>query len=137
MSEKSYDSVMYYAQEFRDLLINEKFMQREYGGIFQAKQSSNNVSFRIGEISSHVKFEYRAEKPYMILEMELVNGGGNQRTETIEKVMKIRRSKTGRISGSYYPKVLSEFIFPNMSRFYDKWKSSPTNSFISQILNSK
>ena len=124
MGEKSYDSIMYVAQRFRDCLMNEQFMQGKYGGIFPAKQSGklgDVVSFEVAKINSRVTFKYRGKKPHMILEMSLTNGDGNERIKTVETILTIKRSKSGRISNDYYPKVLKDFVMPNMKAFYKEW----------------
>lgn len=119
MTKKSYDSEMYIAQMFK--ASYQRFMGREYGGEYPIKQSGNVVSFPIGKISSHITFEYRGKEPFMFFEMNLTNGGGIERTKILESRMDIKRSKTGRISDDYYPKVLKDFVMPNVRAFYNEW----------------
>lgn len=119
MTKKSYDSEMYIAQGFK--ASYQRFMRGKYGGEYPIKQSGNVVSFPIGKISSHITFKYVGEEPFMFFEMSLTNGGGRERTKILEGRMDIKKSKTGRISGDYYPKILRDFIMPNIRSFYKEW----------------
>ena len=119
MTKKSYESEMYIAQMFR--ASYQKFMEGKYGGEYPIKQSRNVVSFPIGEISSHITFRYRDNEPFLFFEMSLTNGGGVERTKSLERRMDIKRSKTGRISGDYYLKILRDFVMPNIKSFYKEW----------------
>jgi len=116
MGNKSYDSLEYFAQKFRDSYL--KFMGETYGGKYTANQSRNNVSFIMEGISTHVTFSYEGEKPLISLEMSMKNGKGNEQTKTIERIMDIKRSKAGRISEDYYPELLNRVIIPNIKDFY-------------------
>ena len=57
----------------------------------------------------------------MFFEMNLTNGGGMERTKTLESRMDIKRSNTGRISDDYYTKILRDFIMPNIRSFHKEW----------------
>ena len=118
MSKKTYDSPIYYAQVFRNEL--KKHLFEKYGGEYPITHSNNIISFNISKITSHVTFEYKGKNPFLFLEMSLINGGGIERTKSVETKLDIKRSKTKRISENY-PKTLEKFVLNEMKGFYKTW----------------
>jgi hypothetical protein len=119
MSSKTYESLEYIAQMFRTDCS--KFIEDRYGGKYQIKHSKDKVYFRIGEVDSYISFNYENEKPFITLEMTFMNDEETKKTATIKERMEIKRSKTNRISGSYFPKLIEKFIMPSIKTFYEKY----------------
>jgi len=126
MSEKTYDSPEYWAQQFRDYIQKDPRMFKIYGfSLETAEQHKNMVYFEMFKrINNHVVFESKKEKMFVIHDMKLINGEGIEREQRIERIFDIDRSKTGRISGNYFPKFFNEFIMSNNRNFYVKWFKS-------------
>tara|TARA_Y100000034_G_scaffold133821_1_gene200525 strand:+ start:4544 stop:4912 length:369 start_codon:yes stop_codon:yes gene_type:complete len=117
MVHKSYDSVEYYTQTFRDCLDN--FLSK-FGGQYLIKHSSNTVFFKINNITSHLYFRKESELPYISLELSLINGQDIERKEVFERKLNPKRSKQGRISG--YPNIAEKFVLANIKKFHNKYQ---------------
>ena len=63
-------------------------------------------------MTSYITFGYKGVKPYVSLEMCLLNGQRIERKKIVEKIEEIKRSKKGKISGIYYPNFLTNFVIP-------------------------
>ena len=116
MGEKSYDSLEYYAQTFKE--DYKKIMSRRYGGDFPIKQSNNMVSFRLGGIYTHITFSYTKEKPLMSIEITLKDKEENEKLKTLEQTLDIKRGHTGRISGDYFLNIINNDILLEIKEFY-------------------
>ncbi len=110
MAEKAYNSLEYYAQEFRNFLTHP---HGKCGGGFYAKHSGNSVYFRIAEINCWVNFQLENSNLYSVLDLEAVGKG--ERTFRVK--LDIERSKAGRLSRNYYPRFFKEFVIKNLKEF--------------------
>ena len=123
MVKKSYNSTEYYAQKFRSFLKGEdKTIFKNLGFSFpDARQYKNTVFFKyLGKINNYVSFEKIKNKDYICLEMILINENEIKREKRKSRFIKIQRSKSGRISDNYFPKIFQNFVLENNKKFYNE-----------------
>ncbi len=120
MSDKDYNSPMYYAQQFRDFILGDKnkTIFRNHGWAFpNAEHHDNLVIFKINNVSHYLTFEEKKGRPYVVLEMRILDKEGRLRQKNIRQKLDIKKGKQGGISGNYMPLLFKNFVMKNYRQF--------------------
>ncbi len=115
-NNKQYDSVTYIAGRLKFTLRDADAMRSlELGAINDAKQggiSGEKVSFQIGSIENIVTFSRVGDKYHVKHEMIGIEG-----IKVRERGVRVKRSKTGRISDDYFTGFIGQFLIPNLREY--------------------
>ena len=98
--QKEYNSPQYFAQTFTHFLRTPTKNKPEG---YAAEHHGNRTEFRISDLRCEVTFKIKRNKLYSTLEKKIgQNENKNFKTESVEILVDVKRSKTGRISGINY-----------------------------------
>ncbi len=102
MTTKGYNSPEYFAQQFKAFLRGEGNSSRKTGGVWPAEQHGDSVNFSMKKKKYLIKFE--GLEPHLFAHLEELTEGEYIHRRTLR--LNPERSKTGRLSGNYFEKVL-------------------------------
>jgi len=125
MVKKDYEDLEYFAQKFRDYLANPQM------GGFRAIQRGEGVEFYILGIKCRVDFFYKGTDLYSTLEMKSAEKNSKlieipaNIPNSVKIPVKVKKSKAGRVSGSYGEGFQEYFKWINdyLGDFYEKLNS--------------
>ena len=122
MTQKSYHSIEYLAQEFKSSI--EKLLEDKTGGSIKVKlthtlgKKTGHINYSLSGISTAITLEKR-ENDFYLTQITQLNSN-HETKKTIEEKLKLQRVKTGRLSKT----CLTQLANKSFSRLKTLYKNS-------------